>query len=251
MTDQALLLADAQRSGETLTSFEAPRDLADAEAIQDRMIAYLDIQPGGWKLGATTAPVRERFAIDHGFIGLVPEDRVLQSGCTVALSDLRQSVVEQEIAFTLGQDLPPRAALWTDAEVREAIAGVRAAIELPQSRFPGLGAFGPLALAADNGAAGWIIVGDLVTDWDEAALGQTRCSLQVDGVECATGDATDIIGGPLHAFAELLRFAQQRGHGLKAGQHVLTGACALFNLEEPGVVLGQVDGVGSVGFTLV
>lgn len=250
MTDPALLLADAQRSGATLESFEAPRDLAEAEAIQDRMIAHLAIVPGGWKLGATTAPVRERFGIDHGFIGLVPEERVLASGASLTRSDLRQTVIEQEIAFTMGQDLPARAEPWSDAEIKAAIAGVRAAIELPQTRFPGLGAFGPLALAADNGAAGWIIVGDLVPDWDEATLATTHCTIRVDGVERATGDATDIIDGPFTAFAELVRFAQQRGHGLKAGQHVLTGACAFLNLEEPGTVLGQVDGVGTVAFTL-
>ena len=92
---------------------EIPASLAEAEAVQDAVVAGTIRKIGAWKLGATVKSVREGFGLERGFFGVLPAERVLPSGAEPPASDLPQAGVESEIAFRFGRDLDPRGAPWS------------------------------------------------------------------------------------------------------------------------------------------
>jgi 2-keto-4-pentenoate hydratase len=255
MTDMVASLLAAEREGGVLAkgAFAALADLDAAEALQDAFLAEWGEEAGAWKLGATTRVPRERLGLARGFIGLVPRRRMLADGASLSLSSLRQRIFELEIAFVLGADLPVRPEPWSEAEIAAAIAGVTAAFELPQSRFAIIGGEGGLALVADNGAAGFAVIGGPINpDWTPQALAQARFALSIGESVAHSGSAEEIIGGPFGAFVESVEQARARGHGFRRGQAVLTGACAAVVDPPPGAALrGEITGVGAVALDLL
>ncbi|MGQ9369017.1 fumarylacetoacetate hydrolase family protein [Azospirillum sp. ST 5-10] len=230
----------------------APRTLAEAERVQDALLAHPGTAVGAWKLGATNRPARDALGLDRQFMGAVAADRVLAAPARIAAAALRQTVIEGEIAFRFGRDLPPRPGGHDAAAVRAAVASAHAAIEVPASRFPALGAFGGCALVADHGAAGWLVVGPGgplgdPADWDDRAVAMT-----VDGAPAAAGTAAAILGTPFGVLVEHVRQASARGITLRAGQYVATGNVAGVGALAPGgTAVVTVAGLEPAALTLV
>jgi 2-keto-4-pentenoate hydratase len=254
MKDMVASLLAAEREGGVLAkgAFAALADLDAAEALQDAFLSQWGEEFGAWKLGATTPGPRERLGLPRGFIGLVPQRRMLADGASLALSSLRQKIFELEIAFVLGADLPARPEPWSEGEIAAAVAGVAAGFELPQSRFAAVGGEGGLALVADNGAAGFAVIGPVSPQWSADQLAGAQYSLDVGGRALRSGSAAEIIGGPFGAFVEAVEQGRARGHGLRRGQAVFTGGCASIVDPPTGVMLkGEISGVGAVALELL
>src|SRR5579872_2403798 len=97
------LLAHARQTGELLEGLPAscrPRDVPEAHAIQDALVAALGENVAGWKVGA-----REDGKVVRGAI---VASRVFASGGSIASSQVPLLGVEAEIAFRFERDLPPR-----------------------------------------------------------------------------------------------------------------------------------------------
>ncbi|GAV36068.1 2-oxopent-4-enoate hydratase [Roseomonas mucosa] len=226
---------------------EIPASLAEAEAVQDAVVAGTIRKIGAWKLGATVKSVREGFGLERGFFGVLPAERVLPSGAEPPASDLPQAGVESEIAFRFGRDLDPRGAPWSAEEVRAAITGVHPAIEVPQTRFAALGQFGAFGLIADNGASGLGIVGEGVADWTPEELLDLRVSVSFDGAEAASGTGALVEGGPFGATVAFVALANARGYTIQTGQYVLTGSCTgCLQPPRPGLVRASFGRFGAV-----
>lgn len=213
----ARLLAAALGAGATVAADPAllPATLDEAEAVQDRMLQLAGFRPAGWKLGASTHAAQAALRLTRAFLAPLPVERVLASPARLRTGQLRQPGVECELAVSLrGLDAAERHLLTgapsasSLALTAELVTACHAAIEIPESRFPKLGAAGPLALVADNGAAGWVVVG---AAGDASALrGPCRAALLVDGEEVSRGDATAFAAPPLHLVREFLHRAVQR-----------------------------------------
>jgi 2-keto-4-pentenoate hydratase len=156
----AVLLAEAfagDRLAE-LPSGLAPRDDADAYAIQDAVLA---LQPGdsigGWKI----APAREGQAPK---CGPIPASRFRPSGAS--LDDrLVAPAVEAEYAFSLSADLLPRAQPYDAADVAAAIGSAHVVLEILDSRFVDRTVAAPLNALADTQSNRLVIVGEGRADW--------------------------------------------------------------------------------------
>src|ERR1700694_5735193 len=109
----------ARRPGERLPEACRPADVADALAIQERVRELLGTAIGGWKCSLPSAG-RE--------IAAAP---IFASAITSG-STWR---IEPEIAFVIGNDLPPRATPCSDAELRAAIRETRIVLELIGPRY--------------------------------------------------------------------------------------------------------------------
>lgn len=203
---------------------ERPASFEEAEVLQDALLKELGWAAVSWKLVGTTHAGVKALGLGGFFSGLNPNGRLMTSPARLERAALRQPVAEGEIAFRFGADLPRRAGGYSEAEVRAALASVHPAIEIPQSRFEKLGSEGGFALAADNGAAGWSIVGP-GTDISQVDLGGAfEVALKIGGEVAARGDASVLAVPPLALIADHVNRMGRRGWDTKAGEYVLTGS---------------------------
>src|SRR5579872_6858084 len=107
----------ARRPGDRVPEPCRPADCEDALSIQQRVSNLVGERIGGWKV-ALPPP---------GRINLAPiyaSTIYTTSPCPVLTGNATMSI-EPEVAFVLGRDLGPRAAEYTEAEVRSAISETR------------------------------------------------------------------------------------------------------------------------------
>ena len=126
-------------------------------------------------------------------------------------------------------DLPSRPARpYTRAEVRAAIAALRLAVEIVDSRLPrGLGALAELADFFNNGA---LVAGPALVGWDAIDFARLEIVLTRahDGApdEVARGSAKAILDGdPFGTVVMLANAPPDAARGLRAGDIVTTGSC--------------------------
>ena len=217
------LLADAWQIGNALPALPEecrPKTAKDGMQVQDALVRQLGIEVGGWKIGCTSEYAQKLLKTKGPFAGRVLAPRIFASGITLPGSAYRMRGLEGEFAFVLGKDLKPRKRPYTRSEMRAAVAEVRPAIELVDSRF-----------------ADWMSV-------------STPC-LMVDGKVVGEGKGADALGDPFLALAWLANELRTR-EGLKAGQIVSTGTCTGFHKAEPAAkVEADFGNLGKVSFTLI
>jgi 2-keto-4-pentenoate hydratase len=251
--DLAIQLSTAFRNFEmiALTENARPADLVSAEAIEDNVIAQLG-RIAAWKLGATNEAARAATGLARFFIGALPVDRVLRSGCTVAGSWSEEVGVECEYAFRFDRDLRPGTAPVDAKAVLAALGGVYAALEIPDCRYSeGLGNLGGLATVADDGAAGWLVVGDQCAVGELEHIRDAVVRFSVGGNVLAEGKAAERIERfPYDLLTDFVRLAQSRGYSIEAGQYVVMGSCTGYVKIPLGVTgRGDFGGLGAVEAT--
>ena len=247
----ASALVDAFRSGRIVrpTAEELPCDMPAAERLQDAILAEMG-PVAAWKLGATVSEVRSKLGLDHAFFGALPPERLCVSPARIPADQLRMFGVETEVSFKLGRNLPVASTPITEDAIESAIASVHASIEIPATRFEQLGGHGGYALVGDNGATGWLVVGDAIKGWREMDLANLAVLLEIDGVEVARGTPAVIDGGPFGSLVEHVHRAHRRGYPLSAGQYIATGSCTGYITAPVGKTVRARFG-GSASVTLV
>ena len=193
-----------------------PADSDSAFRIQQRVAALLGAAIGGWKCalpspGKVVAAPIYAATIMH------------TSPCGVAAVD-GLALVEPEIAFAMGDDLPPRATAYSLAEVRRAIGTTHLAFELIGSRYADAAAPDFLELLADRLLNAGLFVGPSIEYESELAL--AACTLTLSGPQGPIGrwDGRHPDGNPLLALHWLANFLNSKGCGLQRGQVVTTGS---------------------------
>ncbi|WP_448508142.1 2-keto-4-pentenoate hydratase [Immundisolibacter sp.] len=196
-------------------------DLAetDAYAIQAELLRRKGGTRAGYKLGFTSAAMREQMGVDH------PNCGVLLAGMRLAephlpAGALIQPRVEPEIAILLARDL--RGADLTPEQVAAATAAVLPAIEVVDSRYRDY-RFKSVDNIADNSSAARYVLGAPRALSDVGDLRLVGVLLSIDGVPVDQGIGASALGSPLAAVAWLVAHLCARGEGLRAGEVVLTG----------------------------
>jgi 2-keto-4-pentenoate hydratase len=209
-------LLEARRGGTTIAvAAEAvPPGEAAAYAVQ-RAVARTLGPIGGWKVGAG-GPEAPPSAAPLPASGIMAAPAILPA----AYSD---RLVEAEIAFRLGADLPPRAAPYTRAEVLAAIASCHPVVEVVQWRIQDWRPAPATLKLADHSGHGALVVGEALPAWaavDFATLGVTQA---IEGQASKQG-----IGNPAGDMIRLIAWLADEGAvwagGLKAGQIVTCGS---------------------------
>ena len=88
----------------------APRDLAEATAMQDAMAAALGEDVVGWKIAGKPG----------GPMGRIFASTSFENGATLPLPRYARNIMECEVGFRLKRDLPPREAPYEREEVAAA-----------------------------------------------------------------------------------------------------------------------------------
>lgn len=241
----AQLLVAARRShtpGPCMPEACRPTDTNDALAIQNRVLEILGETVGGWKCGLPNAA--------GPIVAAIPASAILRSlPCAVPGA---KGLIEPEIAFLMGRDLPPRATPYSDAEVRAAIAEPRMVLELITTRFADKASATPPEILADAFNNHGLLIGPVIPD----ALDHPLETLHVT-ITTASGALFDKVhphpsGHPLKSLTWLVHFLNGRGEGLKAGQIVTTGSYAGIVEAPLGVpVHVQLGGLGALDVELI
>src|ERR1017187_9727376 len=177
LMEAANLLLDARRTHTPIADLPPalqPTSLEEVARVHDEMaLAYEDI--GGWKIGAGSPDATPFFAP-------MPRAWMASSGAILSGPTYRYRVLECEIAFLLGQDLPPRDTPYTRDEVVAAIASCHPIIEELESGLVDPKAANNLSALADLQMHGGFIYGPAYADWKSLDFKQETVTLTVDGV---------------------------------------------------------------------
>ncbi len=198
-----------------------PQTPADAYAVQAALAALSGGTVPGWKVGNLTAAQQEKSNIHSVTTGALLAPWFGPSPVRWRLADFLVPKLECEFAFSLGADLPKRAAPYSRDEVAAAVAALHPAIEIFDTR---LAVASPLDALADCMASGGFAFGPGLADWKQLDLGKHTMTLALDGVEVASGRGAEILGDP---FAALVLMANNPPAfaSLRKGAVVTTGSC--------------------------
>lgn len=225
----------------------APTDVESAYAVAainlDRRIAR-GARRIGRKIGLTAPAVQRQLNVDTPDFGSLLDEMAIAPGGVVRHGSLIQPKVEAEVAFVLSRDLD--GSDLTVDDVRGAVAGAMAAIEIVDSRV----ANWDITYAdtvADNASSGLFVISETVVLLDAVEPVDVVMSLAVNGEVVSRGQGSACLGDPLLALLWLARVVSSLGDPLQAGEFVLSGALGPMVAVKPGdVVSADVSGLGSV-----
>ncbi len=222
------LLLDARRTATPIADLPLalrPTTQAEAYWVQDQMAeAYEEI--GGWKIGAANPEATPAFAP-------MPKAWIAASGAE--LTSLpggrawRYRGLEAEVAFLIGQDLPPRNVAqgetpYTREEVIAAIASCHPAIEVLESALVDPEKATPLSKSADLQMHGGFIYGPAFADWRSVDFATETVKLTVNGVVRVERVGGNTAGDLLRLLPFLANEGAARTGGLKRGDWITTGS---------------------------
>lgn len=219
-------LADAAATCEAIVELDpAPRDLAEAYRVQAAGHALHGESLIGWKAGATTTAAQEFLKITAPVSGRYRDTDVVESPASLSMTQfVMPPRLEVEVGIRLLHDIdvPPD----DPTELADAVDAF-AAIEVVAGRLASFPLLPAPDLVADNVVGAKMIVGPSL-GLDASALRDLDgmvVSLDIDGIEVASGTGADALGHPLHVLAWLVGHAAELGTPLRAGELVITGTC--------------------------
>jgi 2-keto-4-pentenoate hydratase len=227
-------LLDARRTGVTLPDLPVelqPASLDEVYWVQDNLVkAYGEI--GGYKVGATTPDATPIFAP-------MPLAWMGPSGTTIAAAQHRFRGLESEVAFLMGEDLPPRATPYTPAEVYAAVASAHPAIEILESGLTDPTLATRNSMLADLQMHGGFIYGPACpawtsVAWDKFDYAHETVAITVDGSIRVERTGSNTAGDLNRLLPWLANEGTERTGGLKAGQWITTGSWTGYTLASAG-----------------
>ncbi len=219
LTEAATLLLNARRSHTPIADLPAelqPQSLDEAVFIHGIMAAELG-PVGGWKIGAGSPEATPFFAP-------MPRAWMVPSGTRLSGPRFRYRVLEAEIAFLLGHDLPPRATPYTRDEVVAAIASCHPIIEELESGLIDPKAATHLSAMADLQMHGGFIYGSACPNWQAIDFKTESVTLTIDGKVEVERNGSNTSGDLMRLLPYLANEGAARTGGLKAGQWITTGS---------------------------
>src|SRR5437588_11970119 len=104
-------ILEARRTGallDTLAPNDQPRSLEEGYAIQQVVTAEWPDRIAGWKVGATSKEVQTLFEVTEPIYGPVFQSQVFQSPATLSALHFRHGLLDSQLVFMLGEDIPMR-----------------------------------------------------------------------------------------------------------------------------------------------
>src|SRR5580765_1062096 len=140
-------------------SVEMPGSIEDAYRVQRIFLSEIRASLVGWKIGATHERAQERFGYSEPIFGRVFRDRLYDSPVQLNRAEYVRPGLAVEFGFRLGRTIEARRTPHDRASVARAISAVVPFIEVGDSRIVGWPNIDGLALVADNGAHGALVIG--------------------------------------------------------------------------------------------
>jgi 2-keto-4-pentenoate hydratase len=217
---EARRVIDGHRRGVTLDPISDRHRLTmdDAYAIQAHVTsARLDLgeRRVGWKLGYTSAVMREQMGIDAPNFGPLTDAMFIDDGGDVA-GRFTQPRVEPEVALRFDRELTVGADV---DDVLSAVGSAHAALEIVDSVWHDY-RFTIEDNTADGSSAAGVVLGpELPVD----RIAEVEVVLLANGVEVGRGRGRDASGHPANGVVWLVEQLSALGERLVPGDVVITG----------------------------
>ncbi len=214
------ILLDARRDTRPIPSLPpelVPANLEEVYVVQDQIAAAFG-EIGGWKVGASSPEATPMFCP-------MPAAWMAPSGGVLSGPRWQYRGIEAEIAFLVGQDLPPRPDRpYTREEVLNAMASCHPAIEVLETAFSDPATVVREAMLADLQMHGGFIHGPALADWRQVDFTQETVTLIVDSVIRVERTGANTSGDLLKLLPWLANEGASRTGGLRKGQWITTGS---------------------------
>lgn len=237
------MLVDARRARALVAPPQhAPESAGEAFAVQDHVLRELG-PAGGWKVGAKT-PAEEPVAAP------ILADHCRPSPCTWPAADFHVRIVEAEIAFRIGRDIPADGPAITRDALIDLVSGIHAAIEIVDSRLEGYPNVDKLWMLADNQSNGGFVFCPDGVPWTGQDYDTADVRLTIDGTLRVEGPQPNTGGDPARLVVWCLDHLRGRG-GVRAGTWITTGSYTGMIPVGPGArVEAEFPGIGRVSLDL-
>jgi 2-oxo-3-hexenedioate decarboxylase/2-keto-4-pentenoate hydratase len=206
----------------------------------------------GWKVGATTLPMRKLLNMPEPVAGAVLASAMLGSPATLGFADFLKPGVECEVCMRLKAPLPAGPGNVDRGQAVAAVGAICAAIEVVDNRYGDFARIGAPTIIADDAFQAAVVLGEWTEQWRDLDLVDCVGTTSVDGVTKLEGRGLDVMGHPLESLAWLANLLGRRGERLEPGQIVMTGSLTLpYWVNRGEKIQTRIDGLGAVNAVFV
>lgn len=209
---------------------EIPQSREEAYFVQDQMAQFIDKDISGWKVGATSAKMRELDGHDDVIPGRIFSPVTFVGPIQkLSIDQFPNARVETEFAFRLNEDIPIRDRNWTAADLENKVS-MHPAVEIIGNRHQLKSVTKSeksLMTIADNGGGIGFVFGTAFHDWKNLNFRNHSICLQVDDNPEAENFLGEMRCQPLEAVADLVNHLSSREISLREGDFVSTGAATV------------------------
>ena len=252
LADLARQLASARAQASVLDArfwLDSVTNVECGYQVQAQLAQLAGNDVRGWKVTALSPEQQRGYSATQPVAGALLAPYVLASPATLSLARFVTPLLECEVAFVLGQDLPARTEPYGPDEITAAIEAVVPAMEIADCRLPPEAP--DLLKLADFMGNGAFIVGRPLKHWKTLDLSDLTIKLSLDRIEVECGTSARILGNPLFAVIALANAQPLPAAGLKRGQFVTTGTCTTPIPPRPGHYVGYFGTLGSLALDII
>lgn len=215
-------------AGDLLQEALRPKNFPHAFAIQQAIAQQFSAQGNpiaGWKC---LLPTAEKTVVAP----IYQHDVYIETAeCPLYPSSKGLARIEPELAFEIGNDLPPRATPYSEAEIDAALGKTRLALELIKSRYQNPSEANHFDALADGLVNQGLWLGPELSAPAERETGHFALSVEIAHYDQQQSEtlqkaAVHPNGFPKAGLYWLVNFLSAQGIGLTRGQYVITGSYA-------------------------
>ena len=209
---------------------EIPQSREEAYFVQDQMAQFIGKDISGWKVGATSAKMRELDGHDDVIPGRIFSPVTFVGPIQkLSIDQFPNARVETEFAFRINEDIPIREQKWSTEDLENKVS-MHPAVEIIGNRHQLKSATKSeksLMTIADNGGGIGFVFGTAFHDWKNLNFRNHSICLQVDDNPEAENFLGEMRCQPLEAVADLVNHLSSREISLRKGEFVSTGAATV------------------------
>jgi 2-keto-4-pentenoate hydratase len=218
-------LREACQTIAALPDAERPRTLDEAYAVQDRVAELTGEATVAWKIGASSLGIQKRLGVSEPFSGRYQTPYAFEYPAVLGWERFAtRPGVECEIGLRLGHDVLPADGPFDAESISGAVDAIVPTIELVCGRYDDPFSLEAPSLVADNGMAGYLVLGEPVPMAEAPDLARVQAVVRVNGDAVASGDLGSAEFDPFEMLAWLAGNLAERKIPLTAGTIVSTGS---------------------------
>lgn len=232
-----------------ISDLNAKTTIGEAFQAQKRLVADSKQEIGGYKGVFSTASAQKQYKLNSPMHCTMFKPMIVQGADhpTIQLNEMGASVVETELGYIMGVDIPTKIA--DPEEARLASQAVVAAIDAPiQFAAHVKGKYSAADFVAANcGNKANIIVGSQFHP-DDYKLDELNITMSRDGktIHTTTGAATK--GGQWQNLMALINQIIDQGHVIHEGDLIISGSLGAAMPAEPGKYVADYGVLGKIEF---
>ena len=187
--------------------------------LVEQLEQFEHVARGGWKVGLTSGTSRDSMGVGFRPFGQIRANRIFKSGASIALADVGDIGVENELCFSFGETVPADA---DRSKLKECVAAILPAFELNERRLASSAT--SRERLADNLSQYGIVLGDPIFDHASINLSQVEVTLSQDGGEVASVASQGHIDDHYDSLLALVKVLAAFDCKIEWGDFVITGA---------------------------